>query len=309
MIWRRLTGFPLDLAGALEPRFAYETASGHARAAGVGGRKSSATTKVLIGLVLAGFGVLQYYNRTPVETNEYTGRTQRLALTPKEEKQLGLASRTEVAGMHGGISPDVEARGVLNRVGRRIVTAIHADESDYRFDFHLLADRRVSNAFAMPGGQIFVTEALYRMLATEDEIAGLLAHEIAHVVSRHNSERIAESEPPGGHSMAEILSTSDGQGKGSPELSALIQSAVGITYTQQDESECDKLAVKFLMQSGYNPEALIRLMESLRQAGEGEGGDPSKFLVTHPAPEDRTALIKAEIARLQKEGTVDHEVP
>jgi predicted Zn-dependent protease len=255
---------------------------------------------VLIALVIAGFAIVQFYTGTTEEVNDFTGRKQRLALNPQEEIQLGLASRNEMSSMHGGFSSDVEARSRVNRVGRKIVDASDADETAYRFDFHLLADRRTVNAFALPGGQIFITEALYRLLETEDELAGVLAHEIGHVVGRHSSEQIATDKLLNGFTMAAVLATSDGQGSGSPQLAMLINQVVSTKYGRDDEIESDRLAVKFLMQSGYEPEALLRVMEVLKQAG-GEG-DPPEFLSTHPAPENRIQLIKGEIARLEKEG-------
>jgi predicted Zn-dependent protease len=101
--------------------------------------------------------------------------------------------------------------------------------------------------------------------------------------------------------MAAVLATSDGEGYGNAQMAQLINQVVTTKYGRDDELESDKLGVKFLMQSGYNPDALIRVMEVLKKASGGSGGGP-EFLSTHPAPENRVGRIKEEIERLRREG-------
>lgn len=265
-----------------------------------GPKVSGCGMRLLIGVGIALFAVISYYSTTTSETNPYTGRKQQLKLNPQEEIQLGLASVRKMADMHGGLSRDVEARASVSRVGHKLVEATDVDESEYKFDFHLLADRMTVNAFALPGGQIFITEALYRLLKTEDELAGVLGHEIGHVVGRHSSEQIAKSELVGGLTTAFVVATSDGTSSGNAQLAKLVNQAVNTKYGRNDELESDKLGVKFLHESGYNPEALIRVMEVLRTASGGGGGGP-EFLSTHPSPDNRIERIREEIAKVRGE--------
>lgn len=291
----RFFRLPSGFVQSLQPRFAYEETRqrrGGSPISGCGGR-------LAIALVIAGFAIFQFYSSTSEEVNAFTGRKQRLALNPQEEIQLGLQSRQEMAGMHGGLSQDAQARERVQRVGRKLVDDSEADETVYQFDFHLLADKDTVNAFALPGGQIFITEALYRLLPAEDELAGVLGHEIGHVVGRHSSEQIAKSKLFNGLTMAVVLATSDGQSQGNAQLAQLVNQVVTTKYGRSDEIESDRLGVKFLIQSGYRPEALIRVMEVLKQASGGGGGP--EFLSTHPAPENRMELIKAEIERQRAE--------
>jgi predicted Zn-dependent protease len=287
----------VDLSSALQERSAFGSGS---RYSGRGRSMSGCSGRLLIGVAIAAFAIAQYFFTTEKEVNSFTGRTQHLAMSPQEEIKLGLASRSEMANMHGGLSPNTEARDLVSRVGRKLVDASDADETEYKFDFHLLADRRTVNAFALPGGQIFITEALFRLLEGEDELAGVLGHEIGHVVGRHSSEQIAKSKLFSGLTMAAVLATSDGDSYGNAQMAQLINQVVTTKYGRDDELESDKLGVRFLMQSGYNPEALIRVMEVLKKASGG-GGAP-EFLSTHPAPENRMGRIKEEIERLRKEG-------
>lgn len=280
---------------ALMPRFAYDDSPGYSSQRRRAMPMSGCGGRLTIALVVAAFAIISYYSSTKEETNAFTGRKQRLALDPAEEIQLGLASRGEMAQMHGGLSKDEQARAYVTRVGQKLVTDTDADETQYRYEFHLLADPRTVNAFALPGGQIFITEALFRMLKAEDELAGVLGHEIGHVVGRHSSEQIAKSKLFDGLTMAAILATSDGQSQGNAQLAQMINQVVTTKYGRDDEIESDRLGVKFLIQSGYNPEALIRVMEVLKQASGGAG--PPEFLSTHPSPENRIELIKEEIAK------------
>lgn len=283
------------LLRAFMPRFAYEDPNGHPSARRRAMPMSGCGGRLTIALVVAAFAIISYYSSTKEETNAFTGRKQRLALDPAEEIQLGLASRGEMAQMHGGLSKDGQARAYVSRVGQKLVTDTEADETQYQYEFHLLADPRTVNAFALPGGQIFITEALFRMLKTEDELAGVLGHEIGHVVGRHSSEQIAKSKLFNGLTMAAVLATSDGQSQGSAQLAQMINQVVTTKYGRDDEIESDRLGVRFLIQSGYKPEALIRVMEVLKQASGGAA--PPEFLSTHPSPENRMELIKEEIAR------------
>lgn len=254
--------------------------------------------RLMIAAVIIAFALFQYFSQ-PKEVNKFTGREQRLNLDANEEIQMGLASAPKMAQMHGGLSPDVEARALVKKVGQRLVAASAADETPYQYDFHLLADRKTVNAFALPGGQIFITEALFRLLKTEDELAGVLGHEIGHVVGRHSSEQIATSNLLGGLTTAVVVAgSSDEGGNGSAQLANLVNQLVSTKYGRDDEIESDKLGVKFLHQSGYKPEALIRVMEVLAQASGGGGGP--EFMSTHPSPENRIGLIKEEISKLKR---------
>lgn len=260
---------------------------------------SGCGARLLIVVLIAGFAIARYL-MTPAEVNPFTGRKQHLDLDPQSEIQMGLASRAEMAAQHGGLSPDASARDHVNRIGQKIVRSTDVSRTPYRFDFHLLADRRVVNAFALPGGQIFMTEALYRMLGSEDEIAGVLGHEIGHVVGRHSSEQIAKSNLFNGITSAVIIGASGGDGAyDTARVAQMINQLVTLKYGRSDELEADRLGVRFLFECGYRPEGLIRVMEVLAKAGGG--ANPPEFLSTHPDPGNRAERIREEIERIRRE--------
>jgi predicted Zn-dependent protease len=256
---------------------------------------SGCSGRLAIVLLIATFAILRYCS-TPAEVNPFTGRKQRLDLDPQSEIQMGLASRAEMAAQHGGLSPDASARGHVNRIGQKLVRSTDVSRTPYHFDFHLLADRRVVNAFALPGGQIFMTEALYRLLGSEDEIAGVLGHEMGHVVGRHSSEQIASSKLGSGLVNAVVIGASGSQGGYDAARAAqMINQLITLRYSRDDEIEADILGVRFLFQSGYNPEGLIRVMDVLKRAGGG--GHQPEFMSTHPDPGNRAENIRTEIDR------------
>jgi predicted Zn-dependent protease len=247
--------------------------------------------RLLIGLFLALGAVGYYFFGTTEYENEFTGRRQRLALaTTEEEVALGLQSAPTMIQQMGGLSRDSAARARVTQIGQRLIQGTLARQSPYRFEFHLLADRETVNAFALPGGQIFITEALYRLLDTEDKIAGVLAHEIGHVVGRHSNEQMAKSRLLGGLAQGAGVAMSDGYNTAGMYAAQQVAAMRMMKFSRDDELESDALGVRFLAESGYDPEAMIAVMEVLARAAQGRA--PPEFLSTHPLPESRIERLR-----------------
>lgn len=230
--------------------------------------------------------------------NEFTGKVQHLAMTTDQEIAIGLQSAPQVAAQHGGESRDRAAAAKVEEVGERIVRAA-IKETPYKFQFHLLADRKTVNAFALPGGQVFITEALLRRLHTEGELAGVLGHEIGHVVGRHAAQRLAKQQLGQGLAGAAGVATYDPQNPGRSaavgQMAQMVSSVVNMKYGRGDELESDRLGVRFLAQSGYDPRALIGVMKTLAEASGGSR--QPEFMSTHPDPGNRIEEIQAAIER------------
>ena len=152
----------------------------------------SGRARLVVAALIALFAVISYFGKTSV--NPVTGEAQRVAMTPEQEVAIGLKAAPEMAAQMGGLSQNPKARELVQRVGARLVQANAAKGTPYKFSFHVLADSRTVNAFALPGGPIFITEGLLRQLRTEGELAGVLGHEIGHVLARHSSERLAKQQ-------------------------------------------------------------------------------------------------------------------
>jgi predicted Zn-dependent protease len=249
---------------------------------------------IIIAILLAGFSICKYYSNS--QFNEITGETQHVSITAEQEIALGVNSFPAMIEQYGGLHPDAEAQKLVKSVGQRIVQNSDARNTPYQYDFHLLADPNVVNAFALPGGQVFVTTALVAQFETEDELAGVIGHEIGHVVARHGAERIAKQELTQGLTGAAVVASGD---YNTAQAAQMIAGLVNMSYGRDQELESDDLGVRFMTQAGYDPEALITVMEILEKASGGQR--QPEFMSTHPSPENRVQRIREAIAKYKKQ--------
>lgn len=248
--------------------------------------------RVLIGAVIAIIAIISYYSKTQV--NPVTGEKQKVSLTAEQEVALGIQSAPQMIRQMGGEYSDPKVQEMVDRVGMKIVNGTEAGRSPYKFDFHVLADPNTVNAFALPGGQIFITMGLLKLLQTEDELAGVLGHEIGHVVGRHSAEHMAKDELTQGLISATSVATMDPNNPGMQSaIAQYVGNMINLKYGREDEIEADRFGVKYLIETGYEPEAQIEVMQILKKASGGQ--KQPEFLSTHPDPDNRIEAIKEYI--------------
>src|SRR5688572_8764766 len=189
MLSRRGSG---DRPGGPPPAGRWTTAPGSEARTDREEEPAMRSGRILIALVIAAIGGLFYFCRT--EVNPVTGEKQRVAMSVEQETALGLQTAPQMAAELGGLHPDPTLQNYVEQLGERIVAQSAARGSTYQYDFHLLADPETVNAFALPGGQIFITAALLRRLQDEAQLAGVLGHEIAHVVGLHSAQHLAKAQ-------------------------------------------------------------------------------------------------------------------
>lgn len=259
-------------------------------------RRGRSWGRLGIAAVIALIAIVTYFGRSSI--NPITGQKQRIALTVDEEIALGLQSAPEMARQFGGLHPDAKAQALVDEVGQRLVAAIPEAGKVYPFEFHLLADGQTVNAFALPGGQIFITAALFERFRSEGQLAGVLGHEIGHVIHRHSAEHLAKSQLMQGLVGAVAVGTYD-PGDRNSQYGAMIAAAVGqminLKYGRDDELESDTEGVRVMARAGYDPRSMIEVMEILKQAGGGRG--TPEFMSSHPDPGNRAERIKEAIQR------------
>ena len=144
-------------------------------------RRGFTKARLFIALILAAFAVLSYYSSG--EINPITGEMQRVAMDPAQEIAMGLQAAPAMAKEYGGLSPNTLSQQRLDKIGKRLINHSIANQTDWQYDFHVLADQNVVNAFALPGGQTFITQALLDKLHNDDLVAAVMAHEISHVIA------------------------------------------------------------------------------------------------------------------------------
>lgn len=250
--------------------------------------------RVLLGIGMAVISIIGFLSSR--EFNPVTGEDQYVRLTKEQEIAMGLQTAPEVAAEFGGLSQDQQARQVVDEVGKYLVANSIAADSGYPFEFSVLADDQTVNAFALPGGPVFITEALLSRLESEGQLAGVLGHEIGHVLARHSAERIAQMELQQGLTGALVIATYDPENPSSQQaamMAALVGQFITMRYGREDELQSDRLGVRILAETGYDPRALIRVMEILEEASGGSS--MPEFASTHPNPGNRIREIEAAI--------------
>ncbi|MCQ3933237.1 MAG: M48 family peptidase [Chloroflexi bacterium] len=245
--------------------------------------------RLLIGLALAAFAIFSFFASS--QYNEITGEKQYLSLTPDQEIALGLQAAPEMMQEFGGELPDPAIQGRIDQIGYDLVNNSVADDTPWQFDFHVLRDDQTINAFALPGGQVFITMGLLSQLSSDDEIAGVLAHEIVHVLARHSAQQIAKSDLTNGLIGAVAVASDNAS---AAQTAAMIGQLVNMKYGRDDETQSDTIGVCLMLSAGYDPNGMIEVMRVLEQASGGS--QQPEFFSTHPNPANRVTKIEEAIA-------------
>src|SRR5690349_16574506 len=234
----------------------------YTRRAATSGGRSSLGGRLIIAAIVAIIALVSYFGAQVF--NPVTGETQHINISVEQEVALGLQAAPEMEAQYGGESNDRQGQDRVENVGEEIVAESGAGESPYDFSFTLLDDAQTVNAFALPGGPVFITEALYDQLQTEGQLAGVLGHEITHVVARHSAEQIAQQQLTEGLTGAAVLAAYDPNNPDSmrtAQVALLIGQLVNLKFGRDDELEADRLGVRWMSEAGYDPRAMIGVME------------------------------------------------
>ncbi|MDW7710158.1 MAG: M48 family metalloprotease [Deferrisomatales bacterium] len=212
-------------------------------------------------------------------------------LSKAEERTIGREVVAEIRRQYR-ILDDPYMDEYLKGIGERITRAL--GPTHFEMTFHVVADPR-ANAFAVPGGHIFVTSQTVLLCQDESELAGVIAHEIGHVEARHLAHRVQKSAKLNLAAMAAVLAGAFLSG--SPEAGAAIASfgVAGaqtkmLQYSRADEEDADRRAARALVAAGYDPWGLVRFMDTIRRESPAPEGVPA-YLFTHPLPENRSAYL------------------
>ncbi|MBE7512393.1 MAG: M48 family metalloprotease [Anaerolineales bacterium] len=253
----------------------------------------SSSMQLLIGIAMAVFAVISFLGSK--QFNPITGQNQYISLTADQEISLGLQSEPRMIAEFGGLYQNKQVQDAIDQIGFRLVNNSIAQNTPWQFEFSVLNDNQTVNAFALPGGRVFITTALLSRLETNDEVAGVLAHEIVHVLARHGTQRIAKSDLTNGLLGAVSVATGDAS---AAQTAAMIGQLINLKYGRDDELQSDALGVCLMIQAGYNPEGMLKVQRLLASLG---GARQPEYLSTHPNPENRIAKIQAAIANAAAE--------
>jgi len=226
--------------------------------------------------------------------NPATGHQQLNLISESKEIQMGQQAAKEVTAQIG-LYDDPNVELYVADLGKRL--AALSDRPNVPFQFHVVDDASV-NAFALPGGPIFVTRGILAHLTSEAELATVVGHEIGHVAARHSVNQLSKQElAQAGLGVGSILS---------PEVAALGQLAgaglnlMFLKFSREDEDQADQLGFRYALKAGYD----VRVMKDLfvmldRVSQTGQGGKLPEWLATHPNPENRLKTTEERLTKTQ----------
>jgi predicted Zn-dependent protease len=229
-------------------------------------------------------------------TNPATGKSQFNALSREQEIAIGEEAMPQLIEEFGGEIPSARVQAYVDEIGARIAANTESDYPGLPWEFTALNGPEI-NAFALPGGKVFVSRGMLEAMANEAQLAGVLAHEIGHVTARHINERYSQELGIG--LGASIVGAVLGDGGATSQIvgaaSQLGSGLVLLSFNRDQELEADTLGMRYMSLTGYDPYGMLQMMQIL--ASQGGGGGGPEFFSTHPHPETRIESIQRELSQ------------
>lgn len=253
-------------------------------------------------ILIAALGAL-----SACSTNPATGKTQFAGLmSPAQEMQVGASEHQKVMQQFGEYS-DPAVQSYVREVGRKVTQETERPEVDYKF---YVIDSPIVNAFALPGGYIYVSRGLLALANSEAELAAVMAHETGHITARHSAERYS-------HGVltslgAAVISSAVGS-SGVSQALGLGSNLYLTSYSRGQENEADSLGLRYMTRGGYDPAAMSSFLSSLQNESmldskiEGRDLSAVSYFSTHPATSERISKTSGEAATYAKGGMVGSE--
>jgi predicted Zn-dependent protease len=237
---------------------------------------------------------------TSCAVNPATGEREFMLVSESQEISMGREADPSVTQSYGLVD-DPELQAYVSDLGTRLAEASERPQLPWSFK---VVDDPIVNAFALPGGFIYVTRGILAHFESEAELAGVLGHEIGHVTARHSASQMSRQQIQQiGVGVGMIVSEGFRQ-YGGVAVAGL--QLLNLSYSRGDESEADRLGLRYIARLGYDADAMIGVFEMLGQASGGRAGSLPEWQMTHPLPENREAAMREEIAAtgVSRDGTV-----
>lgn len=231
-----------------------------------------------------------------------TGR-RALAIIPAEQEiALGAQSFAEMR-RNEPLSNDPRLNARVQQVGARIAQAVGDDLPNAKWEFAVFESEDV-NAFALPGGKVGVYTGLLRLAETDDELATVIGHEIAHVTARHGNERMSEALLlAGGAALTGIVADrhmdTDKRNALLAAYGVVATTGVVLPHSRRAESEADLIGLRYSARAGYDPRAAITFWQKMADMKQAKGGAKMPaFLSTHPSDQQRIAALRKQVPQV-----------
>ncbi len=226
---------------------------------------------------------------TGCATNPVTGEKQLMLMSPQQEIHVGRQYSPEIQKQLGGPIDNPQIQSYIAGIGAKIARVSHMP--DLEFHFTAVNDKSV-NAMALPGEYIFITRGMLQNIRTEAQLAAILAHETVHVTARHSADAMSKQI---GLNILLSAVTSEKTSQTLVSVAELGTQILSLKYSRTAEYEADTFGLDYMAKAGYNPSAMVELMEILESQNSARS---IEFFSTHPSPANRKEKIRAHITSL-----------
>jgi predicted Zn-dependent protease len=238
-------------------------------------------------------------------TNPATGKRQLAMISEEQEIAMGREADQQIQ-QQLGLYPDQDLQAYVNRIGQKL--AAESERPNLPWTFRVVDDPSV-NAFALPGGKIYVTRGLLTHLTSEAELASVLGHEIGHVTGRHSVEQMSKAQLAQIGLIAGMIAKPE-LARQYGDIATQGLQLLFLKHGRDDERQADELGLRYVNNENYDPREMPGVFETLRRVSEqqerqqgGSGGKLPGWLLTHPTPQERIQTISSKVAQLESSGT------
>jgi predicted Zn-dependent protease len=222
-------------------------------------------------------------------TNPATGERQLMLISRQQEINIGNEAAPQFEDEFAGRVPDANAQLYVQDIGQRVAAV---SERPMPYEFALLRSD-IPNAFALPGGKIYVTVGLLEIMESERELAAVLGHEVGHVAAQHNVQALQRQ--VGASILIDVAGRVAGDSEATAEkVTEIVAGVANLRYSRGDEYQADELGLRYLAKAGYNPWGMVELLSALNEIGSGSSS-LGEFFSTHPLTEKRIDEVRAMI--------------
>jgi beta-barrel assembly-enhancing protease len=218
-----------------------------------------------------------------------------------DEIAIGRQAQAEVRKQTPQLQ-DATVNAYVARIGHRLAGQARGAAYPYSFS---IANYREINAFALPGGPVWVNRGAVASARNESQLAAVLAHEVAHVALRHSAQQVSTMMVTNlGLNLLGALLGNSGGASAATIAARFVASGAFLKFSRDDEREADRVGARIMAGAGWDPHGMIEVMQTIREVERREPGSVEVFFSNHPSPHDRIALLRHTVPR-SRTGTRD----
>lgn len=239
-------------------------------------------------------------------TNPVTGKRQINLVSEGQEVAMGQQAHPEIIRQFGVYDEKPELNRLVDRVGKRIAAV--SDRPNLPWTFTIL-DTPMINAMAVPGGYIYITRGMLEQINSEDELAGVLGHEITHVTARHSAQQITKQQLA---QFGMVLGAVVAGPQVLQQYGQIAEMALGLLfqrYSRQHETEADLVGTAYIAKANYNPVGAEQMLMVLQRLNKNPASGIDQYFQSHPDPAKRVRDVQSKLAELRAAGTIPSDPP